>query len=129
MENKELVKEFGDLLTMCGVTKVVKFGTHEIVLKTLTYDEQSNIMEAMSSVADGKDTKRMDIVQKELLAASIETIDGKTLTKEQKLFILGNGQAALCNMLFNEYEALIGEQNKTLEDVKKNSSMVVLKTP
>lgn len=127
MEAIELVKEFGDLINIGGVTKVVTMGNHKIKLRTLTYDEQTGVLEGIP--ADLKDSKRLDTIQKELLAAAIEDIDGKKLAKDELRYLLGNGQAAFCNSLFGEYEILLGEQAKSLEDVKKNSSIALKKTP
>lgn len=125
MENKDIVNEFGDLLGIYGVIRDVKVGSHVIRMRSLTYDEQSIVLGSVPADAKNK----LDVIQKELLVAAIETIDDKKIDSEQKRFLLGNGQAALCNLLFNEYEALMGEQSKLLEDVKKNSSAGLKKTP
>ena len=122
MESNELVKEFADLLNIGSVTRDVVLAGHTVKLRTLNFDEQSRVLDGIPT--DAKDIRRMDIVQKELLAAAIESIDGKKLTKEEKITLLGTGQAAFCNLIFSEYEQLLAEQSKSLEDLKKNSSAV-----
>ena len=125
MENKELLNEFGDLLEALGVSKVVKIGKHEIRLRTLGYDEQSKILKAIPT--DLKEVEKLDVLQKELLSAAIESIDNKKLPKQDIMYLLGIGQAALCNLLYNEYESLLGDQNQLTEEVKTNSSTQVTK--
>ena len=122
MENNELVKDFSDLLDIGHVTKSITVGKHCIKLRTLSYDEQSGLIDAIPP--EVKDFKRIDLLQKEMLATAIEDIDGVKLTKEQKKALLGNGQAAFCNFIFSEYEELVKEQTENIEDVKKNSSQL-----
>jgi hypothetical protein len=111
---------FDDLKTMGCVTKTLKIGAHEITMRSLGYEEQSQIV---ANIPDGiKDARKYDLIQKEMLAAAIESIDGTTLPLEEKVKLLGESQTALVNLLFAQYEQLLTAQTEIIEDVKKNIS-------
>jgi hypothetical protein len=119
METKS-IKNFDDLKTMGCVRKSFKVGEHTIAMRSLGYEEQSQIV---ANVPDGvKDSRKFDIIQKEMLAASIETIDGQTFSIEEKNSLLGDSQTAFVNLLFAQYEQLLTVQNQIIDGVKKNIS-------
>jgi hypothetical protein len=124
MEN---VKNFDDLINMGAVTKVVKLGTHEIKMRTLGFDEQSSISDNIPETS--KDSKKLDILQKNIIAESIVSVDNVVLSKEEKMAMIGKMQNGVVNFLFNQFEIMVGEQSKILEDVKKNSSLSPKTTP
>ena len=127
METKT-VKNFDDLKAMGCVRKTLKVGTREIAMRSLGYEEQSQIVANVPEVeknAAGEDVKvkesrKFDIIQREMLAASIESIDGQPLSREEKTGLLGDSQTAFVNLLFAQYEQLLTVQNQIIEDVKKN---------
>ena len=125
MENKEPLKNYNDLLDIGRITRDLTLSGHTIKLRTLSFDEQSALSDNIPP--DVKDFKRLDLLQKELVAAAMESIDGDKLAREDKVSMLGNG-VALCNFLYSEYEEMLKEQVKTVEDVKKNSSPVTKAT-
>ncbi len=126
MENK-MVKNFDDLKSMGAVTKKLKLGAHEIVMRSLGYDEQSAVVASVPDTEQGpngpvpvKDSRKFDMIQRELLSASIDTIDGVKLSGEEKSELLGSFQTGLVNLLFGQYEQLLASQTEILDDVKKN---------
>lgn len=116
----EKIKNFDDLKTMGCVTRTFKLGSYEIKMRSLGYEEQSQLV---ANVPDGvKESRKFDLIQKELLAASIETINGEALSSEEKADLLGSLQTALVNLLFAQYEQLLAEQTQLIDEVKKNIS-------
>ena len=114
------LKDFNDLINLGRVTRVMNIGGHKIVLGTLNSEEYN---QAVSRIpADCPEASRMERIQREIIAAAIQSIDGETLDPDAKSKILTLGQLALSNMMYSEYISMIGEQDKLLEDAKKNSS-------
>jgi hypothetical protein len=112
--------QFDDLISFARVSRKVTVAGHEISLVTLNsgaYNEAAGRIPT-----DLPDQVRMERVQREMVAAAISTIDGKSLDQETKVAILTKGQLGLSNFLYDQYIDMIGEQGKTLEDAKKNSS-------
>ena len=122
----EKVKNFDDLINIAAVSKTITVAGHDIKLKSLGYDEQSGMMDVIPD--NIKESKKYDMLQKEILANAIVSIDGVVLTHENKVDLLSRAQTGFVNLMFAEYELLIGDQNKILEDVKKNI-LLVKKTP
>jgi len=114
------LKDFDDLLTIGQVKRTVKVGKHLIMLSTVTSEDYNKAMDGVPD--DAPSSKKMEIVQRELVATAIREIDGESLSHEEKVRILSMGQLALSNLLYNEYIELVEEQGKLLEDAKKNSS-------
>lgn len=122
----EELKEFEDLVNLGAVTRTVKVGGYEIELKTLSSFEYSKMTER---IRDDFPThsKRLEAMQREIIAAAIYTINGKRLSLEAKQTILSTSQLGLANMLYTEYSSMVDEQSKMLESAKKDSSRT--KTP
>lgn len=115
------IQEFDDLLSFGKMTSTVVVGQSEIVIKTLSSLEYSRISSRFKD-KDSTEAARFEHMQREIVAASIESINGKKLSHEDKVRLLGLGQLGLVNMLFESYNELAEEQSKILEDAKKNSS-------
>ena len=115
------INEFDDLMNLGKVTRTIKLlGKFEIELVTLGSGEYSN---AMSRVPDGlPDSKRMECVQREMMAEAIKSINGKSVEYEKRIKILTGGQLGLSNLLYGEYLMMVDEQTKIIEGAKKNSS-------
>lgn len=115
------IKDFNDLADIGKIRKTVKIGNHEIVLHTLASDEYSRMAERLGD--DSSTTaKRMESLQREILAAAIESIDGKALSHDERSKLMGVVQVGFSNMLYEEYGAMIQEQAHILDDAKKNSA-------
>ena len=120
MEATQKINSFEDLKTMGRVTKIIKLGAYSIKMHSLGYEEQSQIL---SNIPEGtKEARKYDIIQREILSASIESIDGIVLSGADKADLLGESQAAFVNLLFAQYELLLTEQNEIMDGVKKNIS-------
>ena len=130
METK--VKSFDDLKTMGCVAKSFTVGSHTIKMRSLSYEEQSILVASVPEVENGevkiKEPRRFDIIQREILATAIESIDGIVLSGEEKTSLIGESQTPFVNLLFTLYEQLLAEQNQIMDAVKKNISSLV-KTP
>ena len=130
METK--IKNFDDLKTMGCVSKSFTVGTHTIKMRSLSYEEQSILVASVPEVENGekkiKEPRRFDIIQREILATAIDSIDGVVLTGEEKTSLIGESQTPFVNLLFTLYEQLLAEQNQIMDAVKKNISSLV-KTP
>ena len=117
------IKDFDDLIKMGQVRRVVKLGAHEIAMHTLSSDEYSGLSAA---IGDDPSKVKFEELQRSVLAVAIDTIDGKVPSKDEKIRLLGLSQLGLANMLYSEYTDMIIEQDKMLDDAKKNSSQVKL---
>jgi len=116
------IKEFDDLINLGRVKRSVNLGSHEIVLCTLNSKEYASAMAHISPGASSFEGDKLELMQREIVVAAIRTIDGKELPYQDKAAIVYAGQLALSNLLYSEYVSMVEEQNKVLEDVKKNSS-------
>lgn len=113
------LKEFDDLINLGRVTRKVKLGQREIELATLNSSEYASAMSRVPSEASSAD--KFEVIQREIVAASIVSIDGKLMAPSDKAKLVGAAQLGLSNVLYTEYMKMVEEQNKTLEDAKKNS--------
>jgi hypothetical protein len=116
------MKDFNDLFEIGRVTKTIKIAGHEIVMHTLNSNEYSAMAGALKEDDGVGLSKRLEALQREIVANAIETVDGKKLNSEEKSALVGMMQIGLSNMLYDEYGKMIEEQNKVLEDSKKNSA-------
>jgi hypothetical protein len=116
------LKDFNDLADVGRITRTIRVGNHDIVMHTLNSNEYS----AMAGNLKDDDaigmTKRLEALQREIVAHAIESIDGKKLSAEDSVALVGMMQIGLSNMLYEEYGKMVEEQNKVLEDSKKNSA-------
>ena len=118
------LKEFDDLINLGRVTRSLKLGSHEIVMGTLDSKEYAAAMTRIP--AGASDGDKFEMLQREIVAAAIKTIDGKTLPQQDKVGIVTASQLGLSNMLYVEYLSLVEEQNLALEQAKKNSSAALM---
>lgn len=114
------LKDFNDLADVGRVKRTITVGSHEIVMHTLNSNEYGALAARIGD--EGGVTKRLELLQREVLVHSIETVDGKQLTVDDKASLVGMMQIGLSNMLYEEYGKMVEEQNKLLEDSKKNSA-------
>ena len=116
------LKEFDDLINIGRVTRKVKLGSHEILLSTVS---SGDFATAMSKVTGNSlmDSDRLESMQREIVAVAIRSIDGKELSYEDKAKLVAAGQLAFSNFIYTEYLSMVEEQNKILDDAKKNSSL------
>ena len=122
----EELKEFEDLVSLGAIARTVTVGGYEIRLKTLSSFEYSKMTERIREDFPTH-SKRLEAMQREIIAAAIDTINGKKLSLEAKQTILSTSQLGLANMLYVEYSSMVEEQSKVLETAKKDSSRT--KTP
>jgi hypothetical protein len=116
----DILKDFDDLLNMGACTRSVTVGKHEIQMRTLKYED------IVSVAGDGAESASASHIK--ILSMSIQTIDGKPLSMEDKMTLLKSAQIGLVNVLMAEYEKLIAEHDKMYDDVKKNTSSTSPKT-
>jgi hypothetical protein len=114
------MKEFEDLISIGRVKRSFKIGSREITMHTLAGDEYATMSKNLG--ASSQEDKQFEALQRGVLASAIDTIDGKSLSLEEKMSLLGKVQFGLANMMYVEYMAMVSEQEKQLEDSKKNSS-------
>ena len=112
----ETIKEFDDLINIGSLSKDIKIGKHVVTIRTLSYDEYSDMVKGVS-----KDTTTLE-AQTLVIARAINKIDGKDIGMELKMKLLKSLQVGLIGVLTSEYEALVEEQSNVYEEVKKNSS-------
>jgi hypothetical protein len=117
------LKEFDDLATLGQVTKTVKLGAHEFKMHTLNSREYGQMTARLSE--DKNQAARFEELQRWTLAYAIGSVDDKKVRPEQVELLLQTGQLALSNALYNEYVTMMNEQEKLLQEVKKNSSPAV----
>jgi hypothetical protein len=115
--------EFDDLINMGAMSREVKIGAHTITLKTLNYNTFTDMV---TGVEKGKSAMDMQVF---VLANSISKIDGKDVSMEAKERLLKSAQMGLVNLLTSEYEKMLEEQGKLYDEVKKNTSQTLTKTP
>ena len=115
---------FDDLLAFGRVSQAVKIGTHEFKLHTLNSQEYGRMTHAAGEDPKATTAERFEVLQRWTLAYAIESIDGKPVTPEQANELLSGAQLAISNALYDSYASMVSEQNKLLEDAKKNSSEV-----
>jgi hypothetical protein len=114
------MNQFEDLINMGRLSKDITIGKHVIKITTMDSETQSSVIGKVSQ--DLPDAQKVDIAQRAMIANSIEAIDGKLMSFEDKMALVNKFQPALINILFSEYESLLVEQNGIFEEVKKNIS-------
>ena len=119
----ELITEFDDLVNIGSIRRNIKVGTHEITMHTLNYETYAGMVAGIDQGKNAMDT------QVYVLSNSIEKIDGKDVSMETKMRLLKSAQMGLVNLLTSEYEKMLEEQGKLYDDVKKNTSPTLTKTP
>jgi hypothetical protein len=117
------LKAFDDLIQMGQLTKTLKLGAHEFKLKTLSSGEYVAMTKKIPEGQTTGQAEKFEALQRITLSHAIEAIDGQTLSVEEKDRLLSVLQLAVSNILYDAYMDLVTEQNKQLEDVKKNSSL------
>jgi hypothetical protein len=115
------LKNFNDLAEIGSVRKTVKLGSHSVVLHTLNSQEYSAMAEKIGDEVAGT-AKRFESLQREMIIAAIESIDGEKPSYADKASLLGMMQIGLSNMLYEEYGSIVEEQSKIIEESKKNSA-------
>lgn len=115
------VPSFDDLIDLGALKHVVELAGHKIILHTLNQKEYGQMTARMRDDYPNE-SKRMEVLQKEILAESIEEIDGARLSIEQKRALLDAAQLGLSNLLFIEYSNLLDKQAEILRGSQKNSS-------
>ena len=115
------IKDFDDLISMGHMTKTVSIGSHVFALKTLSSGEYVSMTKKFPDNSPMTEAEKFEAMQRLTLAHAIESIDGKSLSVEEKDRLLSLLQLAVSNMLYNEYMDLVADQSKKLEDAKKNS--------
>lgn len=113
------IKEFEDLVNLGQIRRSLKFGNHDVVMHTLAGDEYKNLSQR---IGDPDDKVKFEALQRQIVASSIESLDGKSFTHEEKLTLIGKLQLGLSNTLYTVYLEMVAEQEKLLEDAKKKSS-------
>ncbi len=111
--NKVELNEFDDLLSIGVLKKKVLVGKHEFVLKTLNFNEFSNVSTNIKEASVES--------QLHFLVESIDTIDGKVYDSNYKLELLKKMQVVIVNKLMASYAELMEEQASMVNEVKKNS--------
>lgn len=117
---------FDDLLALGKVSHPVKIGSHEVRLHTLNSLEYGKMTRSAGDAPESTTAERFEILQRWTLSYAIESIDGKAVTPEQANEILSGAQLAVSNSLYDAYVVMVSEQNKLLDDAKKNSSEVAI---
>jgi len=113
------LKEFDDLVNLGLVKRAVKLGGHVINMTTLTSLDYNQAMSRIPT--EGGESKKLEAMQREIIAAAIQDIDGKEMDHDKKVQLLGIGQLGLSNVLYGHYVEMVGEQAEILEGAKKNS--------
>ena len=121
------ISDFNDLINLGRITKAVEVNSHKIVLGTLNAEEYSAAMARIPEELQG--AARMERIQREVIATAIQSIDSRVLDVDTRVKILSMGQLALSNLLYTEYVEMIGDQDKILEEAKKNSSQAQKVSP
>lgn len=116
------LKEFDDLINLGQVRRTVKLADHEIVMHTLSSLEYSKMTERLSDDLPNQ-SKRFEVLQREVLCAAVDSIDGKKLSYEEKTRLFSMTQLGFSNMLYAEYSSMVDEQARLLDEAKKNSSL------
>lgn len=119
----EVITEFDDLIDVGVLHRNITIGKHVVTMKTLSYEKYTEMVTGVDKGANAMDTQVF------VLANSIEKIDGKDVSMETKTRLLKSAQIGLVNLLTSEYEKMLEEQGKLYDDVKKNTSPSLTKTP
>lgn len=115
------ISNFDDLINLGQLRKTVNIAGHAIALHTISALEYSKMTERLSDDLPSQ-SKRFEVLQREILCVAVDSIDGKTLTYEEKNRLFGMSQLALTNLLYAEYSDMVEEQSKFMDEVKKNTS-------
>lgn len=113
------LKTFDDLINLGQVRRTVDLAGHAIVMHTLAGNEYAKLSERLGEVTD---KVKFEALQRQIIASSIDSIDGHTLQHEEKVELLGKMQLGLQNMLYSVYTDMVAEQEKLLDEAKKKSS-------
>lgn len=117
------IKNFDDLISLGQVRRTVKLAGHEITMHTLSTLEYGKMTERLSDDLPNQ-SKRFEVLQREVLCAAVDSIDGLKPSYEEKVRLFGMLQLGFSNMLYSEYSSMVDEQGSLLDEVKKNTSPV-----
>ena len=117
------VNEFDDLIKMGRTTRIVNMGERKITMHTLDSDEYSAVMGHVPDDSKLTQAQKMEAIQRWTVIMSADTIDGKRVALETRELIFSKGQMGFSNAMYDEYVLMVEEQEKTLSDAKKNSSL------
>ena len=122
------LKEFNDLIDLGRVTRTVKVAGRDIRMHTLDSSEYAKMTERLGddNISMGR---RLESLQREVLASAIDSIDEKSISLEDKSKLVGQFQVGFSNLLYDEYGKMVEEQAKILEESKKNSAQTMTGSP
>lgn len=95
----------------------------KVKMHTLSVLQQQQALAELPTSPLGMDNAlRAVILQQALLIYAIDEVNGNKVTPQEAKEIVQNLQAPVFNALYNCYDQLAQEQDKTLEELKKKVS-------
>jgi hypothetical protein len=95
----------------------------KVTMHTLSVLQQQQALAELPTSPLGMDTAlRAVILQQALLIYAIDSINGEKIDVQKSKEFVQNLQAPIFNALYNCYDELAQEQDKTLEELKKKVS-------
>jgi|SRR5579863_8968730 len=95
----------------------------KVTMHTLSVLQQQQALAELPTSPLGMDTAlRAVILQQALLIYAIDAINGEKIDVQKSKEFVQNLQAPIFNALYNCYDQLAQEQDKTLEELKKKVS-------
>jgi len=116
------IKEFDDLINLGQIKRTVVLSGRKIDMHTLSSGEYAQMSHHVKSDPGTTQEQKFESLQRWTLAYSMDAIDSKPMSLDDKEKLLSLGQLALSNLLYTEYLGMVDEQDKLIQDAKKNSS-------
>lgn len=118
-----MISNFDDLINIGKLERKVSIGGHEFTLSTLSTAEYADMARRFPA-PDEKlaDAERFEAVQRITLAHVCTAVDGNKLSLDDRHELMKKVQLGVSNRLYDEYMGMMSEQDKMLDDAKKNSS-------
>lgn len=93
----------------------------KISMHTLSVLQQQQALAELPTSPVGSDVALRTVILKQaLLIYAIDTINGDKVTIQQAKDFIQGLQAPIFNEIYDCYDLMVQEQDKTLEDLKKN---------
>jgi hypothetical protein len=113
-----------DLTSFASLNRIAKefdvVNGLKISLHTLSVLQQQQALSELPTSPLGQDPAfRAVILQQALLIYAIDSINGKPATVQEAKEFIQNLQAPIFNEIYNCYDMMAQEQDKTLEELKK----------
>ena len=119
--NKSKKDLLNDLIFLGKLTKVVKLKGYDVKIKTLSNEDQSDILKILFQVSDDQKVQYLKLITLSKCIEEINNIEFNSYFEDSedlvsdKIDFLSKMQASIVDKLFSEYKELYDEADITIE--------------